>query len=114
MSMTTEVKGTNGTAIQRQEWIVRYCEKESELKDNYNNELRLKLSKKALIRKQGDALYGIIHGQLGSNVVTAAQNSTNPSYVDTHRDYCVLSLMNICPSVSMRQEYIQDQGGSPI
>ena len=96
--MTDEVQGTKGVKgakIQKQEWVVTDCAKESELKHYYNNGLRLKLSEKVLFQKQGDALYGVIHGQLGSNIIAAAHNSTTPSYVDTHKDCCVTSLLNI-------------------
>ena len=52
-TMTTVVKGTNCTAISKQEWIVTDCTKETKLNDNYNNELHLKLSEKALFKEAG-------------------------------------------------------------
>ena len=107
--MTTEVSGSNNTKIQKQEWVVTDCEKELELKDNYNNESRLKLSNKTLFYKQGDALYGIVHGQLGSNVIVVAQNSTTPSYVTTHNNCCVLSLLKIRLSV-----YVKNLSGTKV
>ena len=45
--------------------------------------------------KEGDTLYSIIHGQLGSNVIAPAKNSTNPNYVVTHKKRCVVSLVSI-------------------
>ena len=70
--LTTEIKGAGSHVISKQEWIVMDCVLEAELEDNYNNELRLTLPEKALFRKQGDAIYGIIYDQLGSNVIAAA------------------------------------------
>ena len=62
---------------------------ETELTDNYTNKSRVRLSKKVLFHKQGDALYTIIHGQLSSNVIAAAKNSTSPDYKQTHKDLSV-------------------------
>ena len=92
--MTTEVQGINNTKILKQEWVITDCAKELELEENCNNELQQKLTEKALFRKQGNALYGIVHGQLSSNVIAAAQSFTTPSYVTTHNDCYVLSLLN--------------------
>ena len=65
---------------------------ETELTDNYTNESRLALSKQALFCKQGDVLYTIIYGQLSSNVIPAA---TNPDYKQTHKDCCVISILEV-------------------
>ena len=49
--LTTEIKGAGTLIISKQEWRITDCVLEAELKDNYNNELRLKFSKKALFWK---------------------------------------------------------------
>ena len=59
--------------------------------------------------KQGDALYGIIHGQLSSNVIVSAQNLTNPNYIDTHKKRCIVSLLSILLSV-----YIKNISGTKV
>ena len=92
----------NGPNIQKQEWVVTDCALDTELTDNYTNKLRLALSEKALFCKQGDALCTIIHSQLGSNVIAAAENSTSPDYKQTHKDCSVMSLLKIPLSVCIK------------
>ena len=106
---TTTVPVTNGIDIKKQEWVVMDCAMEIGLIDNYINKSRLKLSEKVLFHKQGNALYTIIHGRLGSNVIAAAKNSTNIDYNQTHKDRCVISLLKIHLSV-----YIKNISGTKM
>ena len=101
--LETGVIGTDKNVIvKKEERIVTDCAMELEMEENHNNKLRQKTTENALFWKQGDSFFGIIHGQLGSNVIAAAKNSINPDFVDTHNKRCIVSLLSILLSVCIK------------
>ena len=69
---TTMIKTEGWPDILKQEWIITDCEKQEELEDNYSNKQRQKLTEHALYRKNQQALYGVLSGQLHSDIITMA------------------------------------------
>ena len=67
------------------------------------NKLREKLIEKSLIRKQGDVLYDVLYGQLGSNFIVAAKNCNSSDYKAVHKN-TVCCISSIYSPISMHQE----------
>ena len=62
--------------ILKQEWIITDCDAQDEAEDNYSNMQRQKLTGHALYRKNGAAMYIVLCGQLHSDIITTAKQST--------------------------------------
>lgn len=72
------------------------------MEDNYNNKLCQKVTKKALYYKNDAALYILFYGQLHSDIVTAAKNSTVLLF-GTVQKYCyVVGLLPILRSICVK------------
>ena len=79
--------------IQKQEWIITNCDTQDEAEDNYSNMQRQKLTEHALYRKNSAAMYVVLYGQLHSDVITIAKNSTK--YTNMHKECDVMALLSI-------------------
>ena len=71
------------------------CEKQEGLKDNYNNKLQQKLTKQALYRKNGAALFIVLYVQLHSEIVIISKISIVPLFETVHKERDVVGLLSI-------------------
>ena len=92
---TTKVSTEGEPDTLKQEWIAIDCEKQEELKDNFNNKLRQKLTKQALYCKNGVALFIVLYGQLHSKIVTIARKSIVFLFKIIHLERDVVGLLSI-------------------
>ena len=72
------------------------------MEDNYNNKLREKLTEKSTYHKNGSVVYDLLFGQLHSDIVTAAKNSTVPLFETVHKEQDIVGLLSIHLSVRVK------------
>ena len=106
---TTKVSNESEPDLLEQEWIVIDCEKQEELKYNYNNKLRQKLAKHALYCKNSTALFIVLYGQLYSNIMTIANNSIVSLFNTVNKERHVDGLLSI-----LRLICVQNLTGSKV
>ena len=97
---TTKLKTDGATDIMKQEWIVIDCEKQEEAEDNYSNIQRQKFTEHALYCKNGTAMYTVLYGQLHSNIITIAKQST--AYTMMHKESDVVGLLSILRDICVQ------------
>ena len=85
--------GVNGEPdIRKKEWIITDCDAQDEAEDNYSNMQRQKLTEYALYWENSAAMYVVLYGQLHSDIIAIAKNST--SYTNMHKERDVVGLLS--------------------
>ena len=92
---TTKLETEGAADIMKQEWIVIDYEKQEEAEDNYSNIQRQKLTEHALYRKNSAAMFTVLYGQLHSEIITIAKQSTAPDFTTMHKERDVVGLLSI-------------------
>ena len=98
----TKIKCEGGDTILEQWWIITNYELQAELKDNYNNKLRQKLSEKSVYCKNSKVLYNLFFGQLHSDIIAAAKNFVVPFFETVNTEKDVVGLLSILLSVCVK------------